>query len=108
MNGRLLASGMLPGLLGYRLRLAQQVVFRDFAKSVAELSPGRVGILLLAHLAELFQQRVVAELRLLFGRQSHLHILRLGNAAGSVKLGGSRTTPREHYLYMVWFEVPDE
>lgn len=38
---------MLPGLLGYRLRLAQQTVFRDFAKSVAELSPGRVGILLL-------------------------------------------------------------
>jgi DNA-binding MarR family transcriptional regulator len=43
----LLASGLLPGLLGYRLRLAQQIVFRDFAKSVAELSPGRVGILLL-------------------------------------------------------------
>jgi DNA-binding MarR family transcriptional regulator len=38
---------MLPGLLGYRLRLAQQTVFRDFAKSVGELSPGRVGILLL-------------------------------------------------------------
>ena len=38
---------MLPGLLGYRLRLAQQTVFRDFARSVAELSPGRVGILLL-------------------------------------------------------------
>jgi DNA-binding MarR family transcriptional regulator len=46
-NGRVLASGMLPGLLGYRLRLAQQTVFRDFARSVAELSPGRVGILLL-------------------------------------------------------------
>jgi DNA-binding MarR family transcriptional regulator len=38
---------MLPGLLGYRLRLAQQALFRDFAASVAELSPGRVGILLL-------------------------------------------------------------
>jgi len=38
---------MLPGLLGYRLRLAQQIVFRDFARTVAELSPGRVGILLL-------------------------------------------------------------
>jgi DNA-binding MarR family transcriptional regulator len=38
---------MLPGLLGYRLRLAQQTVFRDFAKSVVELSPGRVGLLLL-------------------------------------------------------------
>jgi DNA-binding MarR family transcriptional regulator len=50
-NGRVLASGMLPGLLGYRLRLAQQSVFRDFAQNVAahlpELSPGRVGILLL-------------------------------------------------------------
>lgn len=39
--------GILPSLLGYRLRLAQQAVFRDFAASVAELSPGRVGILLL-------------------------------------------------------------
>jgi DNA-binding MarR family transcriptional regulator len=46
VNGALNA-GMLPGLLGYRLRLAQRAVFRDFAASVAELSPGRVGILLL-------------------------------------------------------------
>jgi DNA-binding MarR family transcriptional regulator len=46
-NGRVLASGMLSGLLGYRLRLAQQIVFRDFSRTVAELSPGRVGILLL-------------------------------------------------------------
>jgi DNA-binding MarR family transcriptional regulator len=38
---------LLPSLLGYRLRLAQQAVFRDFASSVGELSPGRVGILLL-------------------------------------------------------------
>lgn len=29
------------------MRLAQQAVFRDFAESVADLSPGRVGILLL-------------------------------------------------------------
>jgi DNA-binding MarR family transcriptional regulator len=42
-----LDRGILPGLLGYRLRLAQQAVFRDFAQSVAELSPGRVGMLLL-------------------------------------------------------------
>jgi DNA-binding MarR family transcriptional regulator len=42
-----LNPGMLPGLLGYRLRLAQQALFRDFAATVAELSPGRVGILLL-------------------------------------------------------------
>jgi DNA-binding MarR family transcriptional regulator len=42
-----LKPGILSGLLGYRLRLAQQTVFRDFADRVAELSPGRVGILLL-------------------------------------------------------------
>lgn len=46
-----LKQGVLSGLLGYRLRLAQQAVFRDFAASVAarlpEISPGRVGILFL-------------------------------------------------------------
>lgn len=42
-----LKTGLLPGLLGYRLRLAQQTVFRDFAASVPELSPGRAGILML-------------------------------------------------------------
>jgi DNA-binding MarR family transcriptional regulator len=42
-----LRPGILPGLLGYRLRLAQQAVFRDFAASVPELSPGRLGVLLL-------------------------------------------------------------
>ena len=42
-----LKPGLLPGLLGYRLRLAQQALFRDFAARVGELSPGRVGILLL-------------------------------------------------------------
>ena len=42
-----LQPGALAGLLGYRLRLAQQAVFRDYASSVGEVSPGRVGILLL-------------------------------------------------------------
>src|SRR5688572_26424559 len=42
-----LKEGLLPGLIGYRLRLAQQNVFRDFAASVPGLSPGRVGMLLL-------------------------------------------------------------
>jgi DNA-binding MarR family transcriptional regulator len=43
----LLKPGLLPSLLGYRLRRAQQAVFRDFAATIPELSPGRVGILLL-------------------------------------------------------------
>jgi len=42
-----LKPGVLPGLLGYRLRLAQQAAFRDFASGVAEISPGRAGMLLL-------------------------------------------------------------
>jgi DNA-binding MarR family transcriptional regulator len=42
-----LRAGPLPGLLGYRLRLAQQAVFRDFSATVSDLPPGRVGILLL-------------------------------------------------------------
>lgn len=43
----LLKPGLLPSLLGYRLRLAQQAVFRDFARSVSDIAPGRAGILLL-------------------------------------------------------------
>lgn len=42
-----LDPGPLPDLIGYRLRLAQQAVFRDFAASVSGVSPGRVGMLLL-------------------------------------------------------------
>jgi DNA-binding MarR family transcriptional regulator len=42
-----LRPGVLPTLLGYRLRLAQQAVFRDFASAVAGISPGRAGMLLL-------------------------------------------------------------
>jgi DNA-binding MarR family transcriptional regulator len=38
---------MLPGLVGYRLRLAHQAVFRDFAASIPQASPGRVGMLML-------------------------------------------------------------
>lgn len=50
-NNLELKAGFLVGLLGYRLRLAQQAVFRDFATRVAAefpgVSPGRVGILFL-------------------------------------------------------------
>jgi DNA-binding MarR family transcriptional regulator len=43
----MLKPGLLAGLLGYRLRVAQQAVFRDYARAIPEASPGRVGILLL-------------------------------------------------------------
>ena len=42
-----LKPGLLSSLLGYRLRVAQQAVFRDFVRAIPEASPGRAGILLL-------------------------------------------------------------
>jgi DNA-binding MarR family transcriptional regulator len=42
-----LSQGYLAGLIGYRLRRAQQELFRDFAASIPDLSPGRAGLLML-------------------------------------------------------------
>lgn len=42
-----LAQGELAGLIGYRLRRAQQELFRDFAASIPDISPGRAGLLML-------------------------------------------------------------
>ncbi len=47
MTRRTLRPGPLERLVGYRLRLAQQAVFADFAASVPGITPGRVGVLAL-------------------------------------------------------------
>ena len=47
MTEPLLAQGDLSALIGYRLRRAQQELFRDFAASIPDLSPGRAGLLML-------------------------------------------------------------
>ncbi len=85
-----LRPGALPQLLGYRLRLAQQAVFRDYAASVHGLSPGRVGLLVyvdanpgvtqsrLAEAAERDRSTMVGVLDLLEGRGL---IERLGRSA---------------------------
>lgn len=41
--------GLLPGLIGYQLRLAQRAIFADFADTVdgAGISPGLFGILVI-------------------------------------------------------------
>ncbi len=41
--------GMLPGLVGYQLRMAQVALFRDFAKGLGEMdvSPGLFGVLII-------------------------------------------------------------
>jgi DNA-binding MarR family transcriptional regulator len=77
----MLRPGLLAGLLGYRLRLAQQAVFRDFARAIPEASPGRAGILLLieanpgvtqsrlAHAVGLDRSTMVGVLHVLEARQ---------------------------------------
>lgn len=46
-NGNGTGLGVLPGLIGYQLRLAQRAIFADFADSVGDsgISPGLFGIL---------------------------------------------------------------
>ena len=46
-----LDHGILPDLIGYQLRLAHLVFFRDFERTVGDLgiSPGRVGVLVLVN-----------------------------------------------------------
>ena len=43
------ALGLLPGLVGYRLRMAQLALFDDFARALRghDVSPGRFGVLVL-------------------------------------------------------------
>lgn len=44
-----LCFGMLPGLVGYQLRMAQIAIFRDFAQALGEfdVTPGLFGVLVI-------------------------------------------------------------
>lgn len=44
-----LNRGMLPGLIGYQLRLAQVAIFRDFKRTLGkhDITPGLFGVLVL-------------------------------------------------------------
>ena len=48
-RGKSAGLGLLPGLIGYQLRLAQRAIFADFADAVdgAGISPGLFGILVI-------------------------------------------------------------
>jgi len=58
---------MLPGLLGYQLRLAQRAVFADFAASIGEpeISPGLFGILVIIEANAGLSQSELAQAALL-------------------------------------------
>lgn len=54
--------GMLPGLIGYQLRLAQIAIFRDFRKSLGDydITPGLFGVLVLIEANPGMKQTVLA------------------------------------------------
>lgn len=88
-----LRLGPLPNLLGYRLRLAQQAVFRDFAATVSDLPPGRVGILLLIEAnPQVTQSRLAQAVRL--DRSTLVGVLHALEAQGLVerRRGADRRT----------------
>lgn len=55
--------GMLPGLIGYQLRLAQRAIFADFADAVddAGISPGLFGILVVIEANTGLTQQALAD-----------------------------------------------
>lgn len=55
--------GLLPGLIGYQLRLAQRAIFADFADAVdgAGISPGLFGILVIIDANSGLTQQALAD-----------------------------------------------
>jgi DNA-binding MarR family transcriptional regulator len=60
---RALSLGVLPGLVGYQLRLAQRAIFADFAETVGAggVSPGLFGVLVLIEANPGLKQQRLAE-----------------------------------------------
>jgi DNA-binding MarR family transcriptional regulator len=60
---QLLQMGLLPGLIGYQLRLAQRAIFADFAETVGAegISPGLFGILVVIEANPGLNQQRLAE-----------------------------------------------
>lgn len=93
--------GMLPGLLGYRLRLAQRAVFADFAASVgtADISPGLFGILIIVEANPgLKQSELAAAVHL--DRSSLVPVLDKLEARGHVTRRGSPDDRRVNGLWL--------
>lgn len=57
------ALGLLPGLIGYQLRLAQRAIFADFAETVGDgnISPGLFGILVIVEANAGLTQQALAD-----------------------------------------------
>jgi DNA-binding MarR family transcriptional regulator len=63
LRDRAVSLGLLPGLIGYQLRLAQRAIFADFAETVGAegISPGLFGVLVLIEANPGLKQQRLAE-----------------------------------------------
>jgi len=92
--------GLLPSLLGYRLRLAQRAVFDDFAASIerADISPGLFGILVIIEANPGLKQSELAAAALL-DRSSIVPVVDKLEARGHVT---RRSTPEDRRVNGLW------
>lgn len=91
---------LLPGLIGYQLRLTQLAFFSDFAKSVDDttMSPGRFGVLVLIGAnSGLTQSRLAQATQL--DRSTMVAVIDLLESRGLVE---RRATPMDRRSNALW------
>lgn len=93
--------GLLPSLLGYRLRLAQRAVFEDFRESIGEpdISPGLFGILVIIEANPGLKQTTLANAALL-DRSTMVPALNKLEARGLVTRRASAQDRRVNGLWL--------
>ena len=92
---------MLPGLIGYQLRLAQLAVFGDFAAELKEfdVSPGRFGVLVLISANPGMTQSLLASATQL-DRSTMVAVIDQLEARGLVERRASPTDRRSNALVL--------
>jgi DNA-binding MarR family transcriptional regulator len=100
-EARTIRLGLLPGLLGYQLRLAQRAVFDDFAASIGstEISPGLFGILVIIEANPGLKQSELAAAAQL-DRSSIVPVVDKLEARGYVARRGSAQDRRVNGLFL--------
>ena len=92
---------LLPGLIGYQLRLAQLAVFEDFAADLIEfdISPGRFGVLVLISANPGMTQSLLASATQL-DRSTMVAVIDQLEARGLVERRASPTDRRSNALVL--------
>lgn len=105
-NGKTVSKGelkldLLPGLIGYQLRLAQLSIFNDFAAELKDfdISPGRFGVLVLISANPGMTQSLLASATQL-DRSTMVAVIDQLEARGLVERRASPTDRRSNALVL--------